>query len=317
MKIRLIFILSVLVLPLFAGCIKDDRSGCPPAGNVTILFRYPGKDGVDRFKNKIESVVIAVFDETEWCVYTRTINKSSLERLQGDLFYLSPGNYRVVCWGNLSEHSQLFLTEGTLFDQAYLALETGTPKQTSDPVMYAPRPASLGTRNLDGNKENVFRLTIPAEGEVTETTDFVSAHTQFNVIVRGLSDMSGGTNVAPKIEITELPAGYTFEMKARGGTETYQKSSEYVAGSKGPEARALFYSGNFEEKDPVTVKLFSGVDGRLLKDVNLSQYLIANLVDFSTMLERLITVLIEFEGGEAKVTVSVSAWTGTGVSPGW
>lgn len=324
MKKQLTHILfTVLVLALTVGCIRTDRSDCPPLGrNVTLRFRYLDGDGVDRFQSRHKSVVVAVFDETDACIYTRSISQSELERFQGDRLELGAGTYRVVCWGNVIERSQLFpapLGETTLFPQAYLTLETKTPKQSSDPVMYAPRPAAL-TRGLEPG--DVFRVTVDEDGEqVEETIDFVSAHTEFGVVVQGLVDMDNGVNVAPIVKVTTLPAGYDFSMNVRGGTEEYEKTSEYVNTSNGPEARATLYSGNFKENDPVTVLLYSGVDGRLLKTVYIPQYIIDNNIDFSDMLERWIKIIFEDigngSGTDIKVTVTFSAWVGENVTPGW
>lgn len=316
MKIRLTHILVSLFIPLLIGCVKDDLSDCPPESNVTLMFRYLDKDGIDCFKDKHESVIIAVFDETNKYVHSRVISKNSLERFQGDTFYLPAGRYRVVCWGNVFERSQLSpFDKDSKFEQSVLTLETEIPKQSSDPVMYAPRPSSF-TKALE--EGDAFYLTVPDKGEVRDTIDFVSAHTEFKVIVRGLTDMNRETNVAPDIEIAGLPVRYNFEMGVQDGTEAYKKTSGYTTTSKGPEARAHFYSGNFTEQDPITVKLFSGVDGRLLKEAYLPEYLAANQIDFSTMLERSISIVIEFiEGNEVKITVSVSPWGSSGVSPIW
>lgn len=298
---------------LMTGCIREDMSSCPPVTNVTLMFRYSDKDGVDRFQDKHDVVDIAVFDPAGRCVYNRTIDRGELADFQGHRFFLPPGDYRAVCWGNVSEHAQLSpLRSGEAFADSYLTLETGAAKRTTDQVMYAPRPAAM-SRGLETG--DVFRIRVPEEGQVQETMDFVSAYTEFKIQVRGLVDADAGMNVAPQVELTELPVSYDFAMNARSARESYAAATEYVSTAKGPEARAHFYTGNFEADAPIVVRLFSRVDGRPLKDVSLAPYLLANAPDFSTMLERSVTVLVEFEGKDAKVTVTVSPWIGTGVHP--
>lgn len=310
MKLRLI-ILSLLAAPLVTGCIKDDLSGCEPDNNVTLMFRYPDKAGIDCFQDRHENVVIALFDETSNCTHIRQLDKASLLAFQGAQFSLPAGTYQVVCWGNVSTRSLLNLSNGNSLAGSSLCLDNLTPKQSSDPIMYAPRPASK-TKGMEAG--DVFRITVPVKGEVEETIDFVSAHTRFNVIVRGLADKGEGINSPPDIEISELPADYNFEMKVQGGTVAYRKTSEYSTSSQGPEATASFYTGNFTEQDPVTIDIYSTVDGRLLETVYLPPYLAEKNIDFSTMLERSITVLIEFLD-QVRVTVSISSWTDQGVHP--
>lgn len=316
MKIKLINILALLLVPFLTGCIHDDLTDCVPTGNVTVLFRYPDAEGADRFMEMHESVVIAVFDENNQRVHVRSIGKSALESFQGDKFNLPAGSYRIVCWGNVLGRSQLspLTKKGVLFEESYLTLETSNPKQSSDPVMYAPRAAAF-SRGLEAG--DVFRLIVSADGEeVEETIDFFCAHTEIRVYAHGLSTIAGEGDTAPNVTITELPSGYDFKMNVRGGTEGYTKTTAFIGTANGPQARAQFYTGNFEENDPVTVKLISGVDGSLLAEVYLPEYLQEKQIDFSELLERVITVVFEFrEGKDVGVTVSFSGWKGEDTTP--
>lgn len=304
---------------MLAGCVKEDMSDCLPESNVTVMFRYPDRDGADRFKGKHNNVIISVYDLNDRLVYTRPIYRSELDAFQGDRLYLAEGSYRVICWGNLAEHSRSpHFYQGKLLSQSLVTLETFNDKETCDPLMYAPRSASFGRGLETGDR---FVVNVPSEGTVNETIDFVSAHTAFKVVAKGLTDLDeSGTNTAPVVEITQLPVGYDFEMNTQGGTEDYSKQSEFVTTSTTPESRAYFYTGNFNNDDPIMVKLYSGVTGQQLDGgtVYLPQYLTDQSIDLSSMLERSITVTLNFKNGHVvSITVSVLPWTGSEVGPIW
>lgn len=301
----------MLMLLFLPGCIMDDMSDCPV---VVLEFSYPDSKGADQFKDKIGSVVVGVFEKSGRLIHSQTIGKAALERSQKYRFMVPEGDYRVVCWGNLSEYSKLSpMRYGVLLSDSYLTLDARSPKRGSDPVMYAPRPASQTRADETGD---AFLLTVPYTGTVEKTIDFTSAHTDFSIIVKGLADIDG--DAAPEVAITGLPTGYDFDMKAFGNTETYRDNTRYTNTAKGPEAWGRIYTGNFAEGDPVTVGLYSGADGRVLKTVNLSEYLAEDEIDFFKLRERSVTIIFKFEEGkEVDVTISLSPWTGEDVSPEW
>ena len=115
MKILSKILFAMAAAALSAGCINEDMSDCPPPFNAELTFSYLG-DGQDAamFSRVIDGVTLFVFDRAGGQnVLQKTIGKADLNRFQGTQLYLPAGDYRIVCWGNAFDDTELAPVAGS------------------------------------------------------------------------------------------------------------------------------------------------------------------------------------------------------------
>ncbi len=306
-KIRLLYLLP-LAMFAFAlnSCINDDLADCPPTTNVTLLFRYSYDSPKDIFAQHVGNVDVNVFDMQGGFVTSLRCNEPQLAVLQGVRLKLKPGTYRVVCWGNVFDHSQI--TRGNLFSE-FLMLHTDRSTSLSDsddPLFYAPRINDVGNPDAD-----IFTITVPAEGAVEKTIDFTSAHNTVEVFVTGFSD---GIKTCPQIEMTNLVSAYDFSMQpSTDSLMTYRQTTGRTETRATTYAVTTFYTALFQQDNNIDIHITRPSTGALLYTINLKQYLADNSITLHSTDCDYIPILVEFN--DLGVVAKVTPWDKISVTP--
>lgn len=115
--IRYLSALVILAICL-ASCIRENIDDCETP--VEIDFLYFGNGIVDIFPQRIDSVLIFIYDLPSGNLNnTLKLSKTELEERQGTELRLAPGDYRIVCWGNAGDGSRVDPAEGNITSSEY------------------------------------------------------------------------------------------------------------------------------------------------------------------------------------------------------
>ena len=301
MKILSKILFAMAAAALSAGCINEDMSDCPPPFNAELTFSYLG-DGQDAamFSRAIDGVTLFVFDRAGGQnVLQKTIGKADLNRFQGTQLYLPAGDYRIVCWGNAFDDTELLsgsLSGGRVHAPAYGA---GGRIATNDHLYYGD-----------------YDITVPAAAnapeKVTGDIPFRGAHIDMNVYVKGFGQSSDPATW-PVVEIGNLMPQYDIQMNA---VQPFGTTYHPVVAWDG--AKKTMSSGfqvlRFADDNPVTVTVREPAPDNTVKAVvDLRKYMADNSLTVDNLHEAAVDMLIEFT--DLGVSVTVPDWTSTGTEP--
>ena len=270
----------LLAVGMFGSCIKEDLDDCPKYSVNTLSLSYKGDGTTEIFNEKIEKVVMYVFDENEQLVTTRELTKEEVAQRGVTMPDLAPGRYRVVCFGNMRNTQTNDLTCGDC-DKMYCAAEEYFTRKTisgNDPLYYA---------SLE---------VVVTEEDQHWTQEFESAHYKVSVEVAGVPAESNLT-----IELCNVLPYTTFENVAGGEATTYVLDCDYKDGLQS----ALSHIMRHKDHSEVDVCV-RNAGGKEMAKVNLADFLAANLMIDCTRNEVLIAIRLEFKN--ADVEVSVPEW---------
>lgn len=267
----------LLAVGMFVGCIEEDMDDCPKYGVNTLSLSYKGDGTTEIFNEKIEQVVMYVFDENEQLVTTRQLTKDELVRRSFTLPELEPAAYRVVCFGNTANTRVNDLKCGDC-DQMYCAAKEYFDGETipgNDPLYYSS-----------------LYLTVTGE-DTNETMEFASAHYKVSVEVAGVPAGSDLT-----IELCNVLPYTTFENVAGGEPTTYVLDCDYDKGLQ----TALSNIMRHQDHSVVNVCV-RNAKGEDMAVVNLKDFLAANPVVDCSKNEVLIAIRFEFKSAGVEITV--------------
>lgn len=285
------FVLFSVVF-LFAGCIKESNISCERA---YIHFSYTG-DGEDEILcEKIEEIELYIFDEAHKYVGARIVNKDHLIREQGVRLDLRPGRYKIVCIGNVFEHTLIHHPELIHFDEIRIA-----------------HPHAFEQKEIPTNDSLYFGsclIDIPGNSEyrrIEETVSFVSSHLKIFIEVFGVPvEESKGEGEVSQVRIVgrQLSAQVDFSNRTCGDKFNYHPEIHRDEGVKGND---YFYSRfNILRHTPTCGVCFELVDGEdnVIHCVDLRDFLSQYPEIDLDKNEVFIPISIRFEGYEVKVSV--------------
>lgn len=288
-------------LALLAGCINEDMSDCPPPYNTELTFSYSGdQEEPEMFSRMIGRVTLHVFDRTGGQhVLEKTIGKTDLDEFQGTQLYLPSGDYRIVCWGNAFDATELLpgsLSAGRVHAPAYAS---GDKIATNDHLYYGD-----------------YDITVPAagngSGNVTGDIPFRGAHIDMRIYVKGFGRASDPATW-PVLEVGNLMPQYDIQMNAAQpfGT-TYYPAVEWDDENKVQAAR--FQVLRFADDNPVSVTVREPAPDNTAKaTVDLKEYMTANAISVDGKHEAAVSLLIEFT--DLGVTITVPDWDSSVIEP--
>ncbi len=305
-------ILALLMACTGCSLINDDRDNCPPLENVILSFRYMSINSVDIFQQNIGSVDVFVFDQYGCFVTRKSVTQQELNNFQGIRFQLAPGTYRIVCWGNVTPLTDICqLTAGsTLVSNAtaFHTLCTSGVAENGDPLHYAPRIS-----NMTNPLTDAYYLTIPEQGTVDEVIDFTGAHKTIEVYVKGFVDEGSQPNNLPRIELTSISQGYTFNMQTMSGTMKYDQLARTAMTNSGAVAATTFHTPLFLNDNPILINIRRPSTGEIIYTVNLKQFLQDNNIVLTSGRHDLISIMVEFKS--VGVSVTLATWGDEPVKP--
>ena len=288
--LHILSLLSVWTI-LAGGCIREGLEECP---NVKLVFRYDADTDYDVFSRYIESVTLFVYDGEGQLIQIKEVDQTALKQFQGTELALKKGEYRIVCWGNASENTEIDPGKGRV-QHPNMSKKEKIP--TNDRLYYGSRAISID----------------PEKIQAPEEIRFCASTIRLSIYVKGI-----GTKTDPgswgEVKIHNLMPQYNFSMKpACAPSETYYPV--LVPATKGEMEVARLNVFRFENDNPVIIEVNdrkSGTDYQLnLKDFMASQQPPLTVEDRQ---EVEISVLFEFSS--LGIKVSVPDWESENITPG-
>lgn len=299
-------LLFALSLPLLlVGCMRENEDDCVTDDNLILRFAFSDDAGADKFDQAIDLVDVFVFGSDLRLVSQTHLTKSDLNAFRGVHLTLKPGDYRVVCWGNVKEHSQI---QGVGTRSIVSGSLTFNPQGGGDPVHFAP------SRDLGSNDPSDFteyNISIPRRGIVDEIYDFMPLYRSVSVYVKGMQDVVGGQNLLPWARITNMPPGYDFLLNLTGDATPFEQAGESFTFPDGEVgAKMQLYTSLFDlAQSDVDIQIMKSSDNSLVHAVNLDTY----LTQYPPADEYEIEVLVKFISGSVEITAP--DWNSSPVVP--
>jgi len=303
-----LFLLSVAL----SSCIGEDRDNCSSENNLILRFSYVIDSGDELFVSRVEQTEVFIFDESGCLLRQETIGTSSLDAAQSVGLTLSPGTYRVVCWGNMLEKTGVCpLSSSTRIEDAFIYNTTlqGGSATNCDPLYYSPGSAADA---LAG-----YYFTVPPTGSVTKTLDFTCAHIKLQVFISGFTDPEGsGGNLPPVVQVGALETNGDFSMRPFGTVCNYSQPSAYQNISGAEMATAYFNLPPFKDDNSLKLHIKKVSDGSTVTSVIIKDYMAANGLSVENIEEAVIPIHITY-GGTQNVDVSIGlpTWNDSPVVP--
>lgn len=309
-------ILSILCLQ-GCGLINEDMSDCLSGAEITLLFTRM-VSGTDVFHSCVQTVDVMVFDENGLFVTQKTVTQADMDQFRtarpdgkgGTRFFLSPGVYRIVCWGNAGANTVYQnLSETYSFDDAILQhvhCNSGTGV-SYDPLYYAPRMENLAS-------PEVFTITVPESGSKTEIINFTAAHDTVELFVKGFKNSFGPATDKPEVEITSMSWGYDFQMFTQNDRPfSFLQNAQDVSAGNGLVAGVQFLTAQIENDNSILINIKEPFTHETIYTVNLKKFLADNKITLDPTDHDLIRIMAEFIGPDVKVTVP--KWNSSDVIP--
>lgn len=307
MKLFRATVLSTYLLLL--SCSGQHGDDCPPKNNLILRFCYAIDGNTDVFRKRIDRVDLFLFDEAGRFVLRKTMGVNQQLDNHGIELSLSPGIYRVVCWGNLRDQTGVSpLHKMSRLQDAYICNTTllSSKATTGDPWYYAPRDTASCC------------VTIPPVGTATQIVSFTSAHIRLQLFVKGFLDTdSSGISRPPLIEIEPLETRLDFNKKRFGSVVNYSQIAEYQTVDGEYLATADFNLPPFKNENPLKIKIKRVSDGATVTTIPLQTYMEENQLTVENQEEPLIPIYITY-GNRQKLAVSIHlpGWSESSVKPG-
>jgi hypothetical protein len=264
---------------------------------VTLTFDY-FKNGADRFVRDINTVDVFIFDANGVFVSTQHLTKAELDAFQGAHLNLPPGDYQVVCWANVSDHSVFSaLVPGvTTLEECYVQIASVA---TGDALYFAPGAGSTGD-NL---------LHVEPLQSTTKNMEFSRANRQIKVYIQGIEYTQNGSGNAPSVNANRVWSRYDFAFETLSNRINLTQRAAYTTTADGTMYLATFFSSLGAITSDMEI-VVTNAFGQVVATINLQQY-IAQHPGMST---DDIEILITF-GIDLGVSVTLPDWGSEDVTP--
>lgn len=295
MKIRYVISL-IAAFSLLTGCIREDRSDC--TCDVLLSFIYMGDGDDDIFPEKIDQVNMYVYSAADNSLAGEYVfDKDALTAEQGAHLHLFPGNYRIVCWGNMFENTQVEKTysEAKVAESVWFKSDSYTG---TDPLYFSD-----------------VEISVPESlQDVTETCEFESSHIDMYVKLKGFKGAMGqsGEEVTVNVSHTGCPA-YTdfFNVPA---AEKCEVMPEIMDDPEDEDSYIMQYNVlRFTEDEATSLILTNSADGNEIYTVSIPDFIDRYEVEVDGKQEAAVAIQITL----GPVGVEVVEWNIEDVFPGF
>lgn len=303
--------LPILTALLLSGCIGENKDGCYTENNLILNFRYYGGGQTDIFPENIYKTDVFVFDETNHLVLQQSLSQASLNAFEGTKLSLSPGTYRIVCWGNVMDKAVCEgIGSGSLFADASVcnnSINDNAEAENGDPLYY-------GTTETTRAQPQVFNVTVPEVGIKNETVLFCCAHTKVEVYVKGINDLSAqGQLLPPIISFTNILSSYDFDMQPLGPVVSFRDTSTFRTMNEEQVAVMEFYTPLIDGNTQTQLLVIKQSDNSVVATIGLADFIAENNITIPASGEMIIPILVEFK--QASVEVTLPDWSYNPVNP--
>jgi len=317
--------LPLLAAFLLSGCIAENNDDCPPLGKVTLNYRLLDRNDEreDIFSKYISDVTMVVYDEGGEFVTWKRVDNQELKKFQGTTLKLGPGNYQVVCFGNVKGNTRTdgHHETGHRIINGKLTYATAYNKkaENGDDVFAAPRRPKSYIE--EGRKPLLHPVTITESQVLEDTIDFTPFHRNVEVYVVGFQDK--GAIQIPRIELTDMVYGYSFDMEPLKDNEdkpeliSLEQNCRKTYSPEGEVAVAVFQTSYFDNDNSINIHIKRYSNGEIVHTINMKEFLEDNNIDLNDYLMdedfTTVRILVTFLNGE--VTITIPDWKATDVEP--
>ena len=282
---------------LFFSCIREGLIECPPEVNLELTFSYLGDaNDPSMFIRNIDQVTLMVYDDSEDLVLSLNLNKNELTTRQGVELCLTPGNYRIICWGNAYEH--------TLFSQC----ESFAGGKLHHPFLKEKGRIPTNSHLYYGS----YTVQVPEGGIVQGDIPFCGAHINMEVYVRNMITSANTSDTKMQIEAHNLMPEYNMEMLP---TQPYSTAyyPETTFNAEKSLSQTLFQVLRFNDDNPVSIEIKDPTQA-FNCTIQLKKYMVDNKISVNDKNEATVPILVEFT--DLGTEVKLPEWIVNEVDPG-
>lgn len=281
----------MLLVVLATGCIKEDLDSC----DTNLIFRYFGDGTKDIFPEKIEKVDLYVYSENGALIETIGLNQGDLRRYQGTPLNLPAGKYRVVCWGNTKNDTQI--------DQP-MALNTAlvaAPHYFTREIITTNDSLYIGSRDIE-----IFQ-----DASNADTVYFSSSHIKMYLELDGLEDAAWTDGTSPiEIEVGNLSPTVDFAKTFSSENVSYRPITKKEEDT--PVYKSRFNVLRFNDNNSIYINLVSKKTSKTIYTLNLKDFMKYNQISVDGINEVTIGIRFRFNG----TSVTVQPWDEEVIKPG-
>lgn len=269
----------ILVAAVFTGCLKQDMSLCvadkPCENNLVLSFRYELSGHVNVFEKYINTVDVAIFDSDMNFVTYRRLEKPDLETVCGTGFKLAPGDYYLICGGNVSNRSEVNIQIDKTIKLDDARVHVVAPGSGSR-LYYAP---SREVTAYDGRAADFSanKITIPPQGRVEREMEFIRTYRRVRVYVQNSGGPAERANTEYEVTVTQLPEIYDFALRFYPSRRDYTQNTRKVTTPDGEMMMVEVSTPYYEITDEIEILFKNPTDGeQICAPINLKQYIEEN-----------------------------------------
>lgn len=312
--------LALMFTLFMTGCLKQDYSDCFDEENVVLKFDLLNSDGTSIFADKIYGIDVMVYDANHHYVAQGRLSKTDLNEFPGIRFTLEPGEYRVVCWGNITNNSNIFgISDAGVFGECYLETVSDA---TGCPIYYGPekeitdRDTPIVVRGSGTGIDNAdHTLVVQPNKQNTKDILLTQAHRNIKVFVKGYETAVEGA--APTVQMTDMPVRYDFQLRTCPSRKNYSSKAVNV---ETPSGAMQMTSFNFpisesDFQEDMILNIIRDSDRGIETSVSLKDWVEENKSKISDLLE--FSILLIYDELNGMVTITVPDWGNEDVGPGW
>lgn len=272
---------------VLSGCIFSSLENCPAVGNVKITFYYNGDGQSDIFSDKVESVNLYIFNNTGELICSKYISHEQLRAYQGIALSLPHGEYRIVCWGNTGNKTDVI--KDASFDANYISILNVDQTLTSTDRLYY----SISDKFTVGDKE------------VHKTMEFRSAHATVNFITKGMSDPDNGSlDFTPDVKLGKFYSAYDFNMQPMGKLISFNHRATIIDATNN-KTITQFITPRLVVDIPIDITIYKEQETNMITSIDLWAFIQNNNIDINKQ-ELEINVQVEYKNGE--ITLTLHNW---------
>jgi hypothetical protein len=314
-------LLAALGMLTLTGCISQDYSDCPSdvadPDNVTLRFVLESViDGTraGELTSTVRSIDLVLFTDANDFVTHQRLEYDQLVTDPTVKLSISAGRYRVVCWGNITENSELYIP--ATFQEGYVSTKPGSP--SGCPLYYAPA-AQCHPGDITGFDYTNWEIEAPMRGTVVKDLLFTRAHRKINVYIQNFEDEENAN--IPVVEATNLAGQYDFHFNIHTSRRSYRQVATPGTTPLGTEVQVASFSTPFHE---ITADIHLNIqkqNGTVVTSVNLQDYIAQHLTRSTRAGETDhsdIDIYVRYGGAmNTDVVIEAVPWNPEDVDPVW
>lgn len=276
-------ILFMSFLFILTGCMKENRDNCPPTTHI--LFHYQADGETNVIDKYIDVATLFVYNSKGDIVQETQLNRSQLH-IDGIEVYLPFGEYTLVCWGNIGEHTEIANSDNSKTARVHApGFTTSQPIATNDALYMGSLPLSIRK----------------GEDDQTKRLDFHAAHINLEIYVRSSKE--------PVVQVHHLMPQYTMFMEdAQPFETTYSTPVTYIEEHKA--YGALLNVFRFKNNNPIVVNVhIPGQTGALSSiTIQLKDFMKEQMPPLTVEGKQEVTIPILVEFSDLNVICKIPEW---------